>query len=158
MEVTFDQIRAMNLAPLQVVKDRHVRARRATLGEKVTTYAYHPSSSSLFVETHLEVREEGSWVVTQEIATPEGTYHNEYIVVDRKFQNLYEEVGDGTYRPKQNGTKVVYQVTEDLEFPYPTFWGQPGLFILKAGGYLVPEDGEYYGINKYEFEATHSFL
>ena len=157
-QVTFDDIKAMNLAPLRVKKDKPVHARPAKLGEQVTTWGYCPTSTNFFAETHVEVKEEGAWVVRQELHTPVGTYHNEYVVVGRKFDNLYDHVEGETFHPKPGPDKVVYQVEEDLEFPYPTFWNQEGLFALKAGGYLVPEDGEFYGINQFEFEATHSIL
>lgn len=158
MRVTFEGIRKLDFPAFKAVKNKLVEAKQVPVGTKVTTLVYDQKLNKLVQETQVTVQEENSWLISQLVNIPNDTFYNEYVITDEKFKRLYNHVSGSVYAPKPGQEKVVYRVDIDLEFPYPTKWNQEGIFYLLEGGYLVEEDGEYYGINKYEFEATHSLI
>lgn len=116
-----------------------VTARKARLGEIITTIV--PSKNGLMKET-INQANEGDFIVTN----PGG---EKYIVKGNKFSKLYKKLEDGTF--KSLGEVKAIQTNKNLQFIAP--WGE-NMKIL-AGGYLVENDGDRYGIDESAFNSTY---
>ena len=77
----------------------------------------------------------------------------EYIVEKAKFETRYELVSgsEDTYRPSGGPVRAV-PLTENVRFVAP--WGEEQ--FIKAGGFMLNNAGDVYGIQKQEFFNTYA--
>ena len=162
-EYLYRKVLEEQYAAFSGMKTARVLARQALPGETVVTTVYDVTTGSLIEEASV-VANTGDILVGQEImANLDLTWFNSYVVSADKFKKLYKvseetwpSAAEKWYEPIP-APKLMYQVNENLAFPYPSHWGQEGWFYLQAGGVLVPEnDKEFYGINPYELASTYS--
>ncbi len=156
-------IKAGILKEEQAVKDVPVKAIEITnemLDEinksgGYTTIVRSPENGELVKETTNKNLNVGDFLVTNQI----NGYDNSYVVSAEKFKKLYNPTEENNiFEPKED-IKKVYQVAENVKFEAP--WGEK--IDLYKGGYIVaenntPDNNQFYGINKEEFDATYSII
>lgn len=132
-------------------KIANIKARQGRVGEKVKTIMKNGHFETTNYVSYDPATGMPDWIVTQ-------TTGEEMIVVDSKFNNLYEvpknyKEGDdlkpsGKYRP---------MIKVDQNIAIRASWG--ALQYVKAGGVLVAIDGnDIYGIQQYEFENSYKII
>ena len=162
-EYLYRKVLEEQYAAFSGMKTARVLARLALPGETVVTTVYDVLTDN-FIEEVNGTSSTDDIVVSQSMMVDvDLTWFNSYIVKADKFKKLYK-VTEETWPSAEEKwyepvpvPKLMYQVNENLAFPYPSHWGREGRFYLRTGGVLVPEnDKEFYGINPYELASTYS--
>ncbi len=116
-----------------------VEARPAKPGEKIVTRVN--TKGGTMEETKNQAGQ-GDFIVTN----PGG---EEYIIKSDKFSKLYEKLPDGKF--KAMGEVRAIKTDRNVAFTAP--WGEK--MNILAGGYLVDNNGDRYGIEESIFKMTY---
>ena len=116
-----------------------VEARPAKAGEKIITLVSTPSGT---IKETKNKAGEGDFIVTN----PGG---EQYIIKGEKFSTLYKKLPAGKFKPL--GKVKAVQSGKNVVFTAP--WGEK--MKILAGGYLVDNKGDRYGIEENVFAQTY---
>ena len=136
----------------------------------VSSYIDFEKSGALFKKTakldssNIEIAEEAQEIVTKigdheetrNTAEPgdrivTGPYGERYVVTANKFEKLYETNPNNPEEFQSKGTVRGVVLTEDVSFEAP--WGEK--MHIKAGGTLVKNGDDIYGIDEATFAQTY---
>lgn len=116
-----------------------VTAEEAREDELIITSVH--SKNGIIEETRNSAKK-GDYIITN----PSG---ERYVVSPIKFSRLYEKIPGGKY--KSLGRVKAVQIHKNVEFMAP--WGE--MMRIFAGGYLIENNGDRYGIDEKVFNSTY---